>query len=174
VAHQRDLRSNHLPVLSGALAGQQLKRLAIFSRQFDRLRLSSSTHASKLISTFTIMKAIYRMLYWLIPRDPSIPQWARAKSFDGLSALDPVIETKFDAAGASPRTLVDGRERQNDALSEVIFGPSELVSRLSRDRTPEVSDVILCGTSISVLSMKPGATVDLQIDGIGRLRNVYG
>jgi hypothetical protein len=63
VAHQRDLRSNHLAVLSGASARQQFKRLAIFSRQFDRLRLSSSAHAPKLTSSYALMKAIYRMSY---------------------------------------------------------------------------------------------------------------
>jgi hypothetical protein len=63
VAHQRDMRSNHLSVLSGASAGQQLKRLAILSRQSDRLCLSSSTHAPKLTSTPILMKATYRMLY---------------------------------------------------------------------------------------------------------------
>jgi len=46
-----------LTQLSRASARQQLKRLAIFSRQFDRLRLSSSTHAPKLSSTLFIMKA---------------------------------------------------------------------------------------------------------------------
>jgi 2-keto-4-pentenoate hydratase/2-oxohepta-3-ene-1,7-dioic acid hydratase in catechol pathway len=40
--------------------------------------------------------------------------------------------------------------------------------------TLEAGDVILCGTSIGVLPMKPGTSVDVQIDGIGTLSNVYG
>ncbi len=42
----------------------------------------------------------------LLHRDPAFPQWARAKSFDGFGVLGPVIETVFDAAGASLRTRV--------------------------------------------------------------------
>ncbi len=110
----------------------------------------------------------------LLTRDASFAQWARAKSFDGFCALGPVIETAFDAGSAGLRTLVSGRERQNYALSDMFFGPAELVSLLSRDMTLEPGDVILCGTSLGVLPMKPGSTVDVQIDGIGTLSNVYG
>lgn len=110
----------------------------------------------------------------LLQRDPSFPQWTRAKSFDGFAALGPVIETGFDPSSASLRTLVGGRERQSYALSDMFFAPAELVSRLSHDLTLEPGDVILCGTSLGVLPMKPGTTVDVIVDGIGTLSNVYG
>ncbi len=110
----------------------------------------------------------------LLQRDPSFPQWARAKSFDGFGAFGPVIETGFDPATARLRTLVGGRERQNYELADMFFGPAELVSRLSHDMTLEPGDVILCGTSLGVLPMKPGTTVEVVIDGIGTLANVYG
>ena len=109
----------------------------------------------------------------LLQRDPSFPQWARAKSFDGFGALGPVIETGFDVAGATLRTLVGGRERQNFALADMFFAPHELVSRLSFDMTLEPGDVILCGTSLGVLPMKPGSVVEVVIDGIGTLRNTF-
>jgi len=109
----------------------------------------------------------------LLQRDPAFPQWARAKSFDGFGAIGPVIETVFDVAGASLRTRVAGRERQNYALSDMFFPPHELVSRLSFDMTLEPGDVILCGTSLGVLPMKPGAVVEVAIDGIGMLRNTF-
>jgi hypothetical protein len=63
MGHQRNLGSNDFSVLGGASACQQLKRLAIFSRQFDCLRLSSWAHASKLTSASNLMKAISGMLY---------------------------------------------------------------------------------------------------------------
>lgn len=53
-------------------------------------------------------------------------------------------------------------------------GPLELVSRLPHDMTLEPGDVIPCGTSLGVLPMKPGTTVEVVVDGIGTLRNVYG
>ncbi len=110
----------------------------------------------------------------LLHRDPSFPQWTRAKSFDGFAAFGPVIETDFDPSTAVLRTMVGGRERQNYALSDMFFGPAELVSHLSRDMTLEAGDVIFCGTSLGVLPMKPGTTVDVEVDGIGTLSNVYG
>ena len=109
----------------------------------------------------------------LLQRDPTFAQWARAKSFDGFGPFGPVIETGFDVAGAVLRTLVGGRERQNYALSDMFFAPHELVSRLSFDMTLEPGDLILCGTSLGVLPMKPGSVVEVVIDGIGTLRNTY-
>jgi 2-keto-4-pentenoate hydratase/2-oxohepta-3-ene-1,7-dioic acid hydratase in catechol pathway len=110
----------------------------------------------------------------LLQRDPAFPQWTRAKGFDGFGVFGPVIETDFDPSVARVRTLVGGRERQNYPLSDMIFAPHELVSRLSHDMTLEPGDVILCGTSLGVLPMKPGTTVEVEIDGIGRLVNTYG
>ena len=110
----------------------------------------------------------------LLQRDPSFPQWTRAKSFDGFAAFGPVIETDFDVASGSLRTIVGGRERQHYPFTDLFFDPLELVSRISHDMTLEAGDVIFCGTSLGVLPMKPGTRVDVVIDGIGTLSNVYG
>lgn len=109
----------------------------------------------------------------LLNRDPSFAQWSRAKGFDGFGVLGPVIETDFDPASAHVITRVDGRERQNYPLSDMFFSPAELVSALSHDLTLEPGDVILCGTSLGVLPMKPGARVEVEIGGIGSLTSVY-
>ena len=85
-----------------------------------------------------------------------------------------MIETDFDFASATLHTRVGERERQNYPLSDMTFSPAELVSRLSHDMTLQPGDVILCGTSLGVLPMKPGTTVEVEIDGIGVLSNVYG
>jgi len=55
----------------------------------------------------------------------------------------------------------------------MIFPPYRLVSLISQDMTLEPGDVIACGTSIGVGSMKAGSTVQVSIDGIGTLRNRY-
>lgn len=110
----------------------------------------------------------------LLNRDASFAQKTRAKSFDGFAAVGPVVETDFDTATAMLRTRVGGRERQNYPLADMFFPPHELVSRLSQDMTLEVGDLIFCGTSLGVLPMKPGTTVEVEIDGIGTLSNVYG
>jgi 2-keto-4-pentenoate hydratase/2-oxohepta-3-ene-1,7-dioic acid hydratase in catechol pathway len=105
----------------------------------------------------------------LITREPA--QWTRAKSFDGFGPFGPVIATGLDPSELRVRTLVNGRERQNYPISDLIFSPLEIVSQLSRDLTLEPGDVIACGTSLGVGTMKPGMTVDIEISGIGVLRN---
>lgn len=110
----------------------------------------------------------------LLHRDASFAQWTRAKSFEGFGAFGPWIDTAFNPAVATLHTRVDGRERQNFPLADMFFSPEELVWRLSQDMTLRPGDIILCGTSLGVLPMKPGATVEVEISGLGTLRNVYG
>ena len=71
------------------------------------------------------------------------------------------------------RTLLNGRERQNYPLADMIFPPARLVSLISQDMTLEPGDVIACGTSVGVGSMKPGSDVVISIEGIGELRNRF-
>jgi 2-keto-4-pentenoate hydratase/2-oxohepta-3-ene-1,7-dioic acid hydratase in catechol pathway len=109
----------------------------------------------------------------LLAADPSFPQWTRAKGFDGFAPVGPVIATGIDPAGLVVRTLVNGRERQNYPVADMIFPPAKLVSLISRDLMLEPGDVIACGTSLGVLPMRPGTTVEVAIDGIGTLKNVF-
>lgn len=109
----------------------------------------------------------------LIQRDPSFPQWARAKSFDTFGVFGPVIETGFDPGQGEVVALLNGRERQRYPLADMIFPPAKLVSLISQDMTLCPGDVILCGTSLGVLPMKPGTTVEVAIEGIGKLSNEY-
>jgi 2-keto-4-pentenoate hydratase/2-oxohepta-3-ene-1,7-dioic acid hydratase in catechol pathway len=110
----------------------------------------------------------------LLQRDPCFAQWTRAKNFDGFGAFGPAVATGLDPASLTVRTLVNGRERHNYRVDDMIFPPVELVSRLSQDMTLVPGDVIACGTSLGVLPMKAGTVVEIVIDGIGTLRNRYG
>jgi 2-keto-4-pentenoate hydratase/2-oxohepta-3-ene-1,7-dioic acid hydratase in catechol pathway len=107
----------------------------------------------------------------LLFENGDFPQWGRSKSFDTFGCLGPVIATEFDSAKSHVMTRLDGVERQNYPLSDMIFPPHELVSRISHDLTLLPGDVIACGTSIGVGSIKDGVTVDVSIDGIGSLHN---
>jgi 2-keto-4-pentenoate hydratase/2-oxohepta-3-ene-1,7-dioic acid hydratase in catechol pathway len=107
----------------------------------------------------------------LIGRDPSFAQWTRAKSFDTFGPIGPAIATGLDWRRLVIRTLLNGRERQNYPANDMIFGPPALVSMISREMTLEPGDVITCGTSLGVLPLRPGATVEIVIDGIGVLKN---
>jgi len=109
----------------------------------------------------------------LLNRDPGFAQWTRAKSFDTFGVFGPVVATGLDPARLTVRTMLNGQERQNYAVSDMIFPPARLVSLLSQDMTLEPGDVIACGTSVGVGSMRPGSTVSIVIDGIGALTNRY-
>jgi 2-keto-4-pentenoate hydratase/2-oxohepta-3-ene-1,7-dioic acid hydratase in catechol pathway len=102
---------------------------------------------------------------------PDFPQWCRSKGFDTFGCLGPAIQAPFDWRGASVVTRLDGVERQRYALSDMIFSPAELVSRLSHDMSLQPGDVIACGTSLGVGSIADGSSVEVAIDGIGSLVN---
>jgi 2-keto-4-pentenoate hydratase/2-oxohepta-3-ene-1,7-dioic acid hydratase in catechol pathway len=100
------------------------------------------------------------------------PQWCRSKGYDTFGCLGPVITTDLDWSRAQVITRLDGVERQNYPLSDMIMPPEELVSRISHDMSLLPGDVIACGTSVGVGSIKDGGTVEVHIDGIGSLVNV--
>jgi 2-keto-4-pentenoate hydratase/2-oxohepta-3-ene-1,7-dioic acid hydratase in catechol pathway len=110
----------------------------------------------------------------IIAEDANFAQWTRAKGFDTFSCLGPAITTDLDWQSASVRTVLDGAERQNYPLADMIFTPAEIVSRISGDMTLYPGDVIAVGTSIGLGSMKDGSTVCVSIEGIGELRNTLG
>lgn len=109
----------------------------------------------------------------IIQKDPTFAQWTRAKGFDTFGAFGPGIVTGIDPGKLSIKTYLNGEERQNYPVSDMIFSPQKLVSMISHDMTLEPGDIISCGTSVGVGSMKPGSVVEVVIDGIGRLVNKY-
>ncbi len=110
----------------------------------------------------------------ILQKDPSFAQWTRAKSFDGFSPFGPVIATGLDLDKLVVRTVLNGVERQNFPVADMVFQPSALVSFLSHDMTLAPGDVICCGTSLGVGAMRePSNTVEVTIEGIGTLRTFY-
>jgi len=109
----------------------------------------------------------------VLTRDPSFPQWTRAKGFDGFCPFGPAIATDLDPHKLVLRSTLNGSLRQQFTMSDMLFAPEQLVSRLSRDMTLNPGDVILCGTSVGVGVMKPGSTIEIEIEGIGRLSNRF-
>jgi 2-keto-4-pentenoate hydratase/2-oxohepta-3-ene-1,7-dioic acid hydratase in catechol pathway len=99
-------------------------------------------------------------------------QWCRSKGYDTFGCLGPVITRELDWSRARVITRLDGIERQNYPLSDMIMPPEELVSRISHDMSLLPGDVIACGTSVGVGSIKEGGSVEVAIDGIGSLANV--
>ena len=110
----------------------------------------------------------------ILQKDPTFPQWTRSKSFDGFGPFGPVVATGLQAETLVVRTVLNGAERQNYPISDMVFPAATLVSLLSRDMTLMPGDIISCGTSLGVGAMRePSNTVEVSIDGIGTLRNQY-
>ena len=110
----------------------------------------------------------------IINKDPTFAQWVRAKSFDGFGPFGPAVATDIDPATLVVRTVLNGEERQRYPISDMVFSTRQLVSRISHDMTLNPGDVICCGTSIGVGTMKaPTNAVDIVIEGIGTLSNTF-
>jgi Fumarylacetoacetate (FAA) hydrolase family len=74
----------------------------------------------------------------------------------------------------SIRTVLDGKERQNYPVGDMIFPPHRLVSFLSRDMTLLPGDVIACGTSVGVGAMRGASNaIEVSIEGVGTLSNTF-
>ena len=110
----------------------------------------------------------------ILNRDASFAQWVRAKGFDTFCPMGPAIATGLDAATLVVKTTLNGETRQNYPISDMRFSVPRLVSLISADMTLMPGDVILCGTSIGVGSMKPDSDIEVEIAGIGSLRNRFG
>ncbi len=110
----------------------------------------------------------------ILNRDPSFAQWVRAKGFDDFCPIGPAIATGLDAGTLIVKTRLNGKERQNYPISDMRFSVQRLVSAISADMSLLPGDVILCGTSIGVGAMKPDSEVEVEIEGIGTLRNRFG
>lgn len=98
-------------------------------------------------------------------------QWARAKGFDTFCPLGPVMETEFDPTGKHVTSSVNGEQRQNGALADMIHGIDEIVEYVTAAFTLLPGDVILTGTPAGVGKIVSGDRIDISIEGLGILSN---
>jgi 2-keto-4-pentenoate hydratase/2-oxohepta-3-ene-1,7-dioic acid hydratase in catechol pathway len=136
-----------------------------------RCKEVSESEAAAYVFGYTCVNDV--TAFELINKDASFAQWTRAKSFDTFGPFGPVIATDLDPMTLTIKTIVNGDERQNYPVSDMIFPPLRLVSMISQDLTLLPGDVITCGTSIGAGSLKPDSTINVTIDGIGRLTNRF-
>jgi 2-keto-4-pentenoate hydratase/2-oxohepta-3-ene-1,7-dioic acid hydratase in catechol pathway len=99
-------------------------------------------------------------------------QWARAKGFDTFCPLGPAIETEFDLdGGAVISTRVDGELRQQAPISDMVHSVAEIIAYAAAAFTLLPGDVILTGTPAGVGPFVAGQTVEVEVTGLGVLRN---
>lgn len=98
-------------------------------------------------------------------------QWTRAKGFDTFCPLGPRIVGGLAPANLWIRTRVNGVLVQDSTTADLIFDVPTLISFVSQHMTLEVGDVISTGTPAGVGNLAPGDVVEVEIEGIGTLRN---
>lgn len=98
-------------------------------------------------------------------------QWTRAKGFDTFCPLGPAIQTEFDPAAARLQTRVNGQVRQDAPLSDMIHSVAQIVAYASAVFTLLPGDVVLTGTPAGVGPVEAGDVVEVEVTGIGILRN---
>jgi len=98
-------------------------------------------------------------------------QWTRGKGFDTFCPLGPVIETDPELSDARVMTRVNGEIRQDGRTSQLIHSLAHIVAYASQAFTLLPGDVILTGTPAGVGRLEAGDTVEVEIEGIGILRN---
>jgi 2-keto-4-pentenoate hydratase/2-oxohepta-3-ene-1,7-dioic acid hydratase in catechol pathway len=98
-------------------------------------------------------------------------QWTRAKGFDTFCPLGPRIVAGLDPANLRITTRVNGHVRQDSSTADLIFDGPALIAFVSAHMTLEVGDVISTGTPSGVGNLVPGDVVEVEIEGIGSLRN---
>jgi 2-keto-4-pentenoate hydratase/2-oxohepta-3-ene-1,7-dioic acid hydratase in catechol pathway len=111
-------------------------------------------------------------------------QWDKGKNCETFNPLGPWLLTADEVADPQQlglRLWVNGEQRQNGSTANMIFGVNHLVWYLSQFMVLRAGDVINTGTPAGVAMGKPGYpfltagdVVELEIDGLGRQRQVFG
>jgi 2-keto-4-pentenoate hydratase/2-oxohepta-3-ene-1,7-dioic acid hydratase in catechol pathway len=98
-------------------------------------------------------------------------QWFRAKASDTFGPLGPAIVTGLNYGDLLLQTRVNGEVLQSQRTKDLIFDVPAIVSYISQFVTLEPGDVIYTGTPGTTRAMKPGDVVEVEIEGVGVLRN---
>jgi len=101
-------------------------------------------------------------------------QWFRAKGADTFGPVGPVMVSGLDYNDLMLQTRVNGEVKQAQRTKDLIFGPAQIVSYVSRYVTLEAGDMIFSGTPGSTSAMQPGDVVEIELEHVGVLRNTVG
>jgi 2-keto-4-pentenoate hydratase/2-oxohepta-3-ene-1,7-dioic acid hydratase in catechol pathway len=98
-------------------------------------------------------------------------QFTRAKGFDTFCPVGPGIAAGLDLHRLRVEARVNGQLRQQGSTAELIFDPEYLVWFVSRVMTLLPGDIISTGTPAGIGPLRPGDTVEVEVEGVGVLRN---
>ncbi len=101
-------------------------------------------------------------------------QWTRAKSFDKFAPMGPsILVTRRMPPEARLTTRLNGKVVQTTLFSDMIFDIPRIISHISRFATLSAGDVIATGTPSGIGQVHDGDEVEVEIDGIGILKNRF-
>ncbi len=98
-------------------------------------------------------------------------QFTRAKSFDTFCPIGAIIETELDVSDIRVTTKVNGVVKQNGRTSQMVFPVLFLIKYISNQMTLNSGDIIATGTPSGVSKLNNGDVVEVEIEGIGVLKN---
>jgi 2-keto-4-pentenoate hydratase/2-oxohepta-3-ene-1,7-dioic acid hydratase in catechol pathway len=98
-------------------------------------------------------------------------QWFRAKGSDGFGPIGPSIVTGLDYNNLKLETRLNSKVWQSSNTKELVFSPDHILSFCSKYVTLTPGDVIFTGTPGKTHAVEPGDTIEVEIEGIGVLRN---
>jgi 5-oxopent-3-ene-1,2,5-tricarboxylate decarboxylase / 2-hydroxyhepta-2,4-diene-1,7-dioate isomerase len=104
-------------------------------------------------------------------RDTDAGSMLRVKGSDTLCPLGPGLVTGWDFRGKRIRTRVNGAVVQDALTDEMVWDMHYLVADIARTITLEPNDVILSGTPANSRPVQPGDVVEVEVEGLGTLRN---
>jgi 5-oxopent-3-ene-1,2,5-tricarboxylate decarboxylase/2-hydroxyhepta-2,4-diene-1,7-dioate isomerase len=104
-------------------------------------------------------------------RDTDAGSMLRVKGADTLCPLGPGLVEDWDFRGKRIRTLVNGDVAQDGSTDEMVWDMHYLVADLARTITLVPGDVILSGTPANSRPVEPGDVVEVEVEGLGTLRN---
>jgi 2-keto-4-pentenoate hydratase/2-oxohepta-3-ene-1,7-dioic acid hydratase in catechol pathway len=101
-------------------------------------------------------------------------QWTRAKGFDTFCPLGPWLvagPSESEVANLKVTCRVNGEVRQRGNTGEMVFSPAQLIAYVSAIMTLEPGDVIMTGTPAGVGPIAAGDEVEVEVEGVGVLKN---
>ncbi|MFB6206766.1 MAG: fumarylacetoacetate hydrolase family protein [Haloglomus sp.] len=135
----------------------------------DPCRNVSPGEAESVIAGFTCVNDVSNR------DDQALEQnWVRGKAFDDACPLGPVLATPEEVPrDAAVECRVNGEVRQSSSREEFIFSVRELIAEITNYMTLETGDVISTGTPAGVGPISHGDTVEVEVEGVGTLRNEF-
>lgn len=121
------------------------------------------------------------ILGYTIGNDISARDWQRremangfilwGKGMDTFGPVGPYVDTDIDASDLRIQLRVNGETKQDSRTSDLLFDVPHLVSELSKAFTFEPGDIVMTGTPSGVGPIKAGDVMEVEIEGLGILRN---